>query len=75
MTWCNASLNGLGQTALNPVLSTLRYLGRYMDCMIPEPDGAEDHKRDTGGGPMKRPFKTRIKTLKIDGIDVGCARR
>ncbi|MCA9865243.1 MAG: NAD(P)H-dependent oxidoreductase subunit E [Anaerolineales bacterium] len=38
----NTSLCGLGQTAPNPVLSTLRYFrSEYMDCMIPEPDGAE----------------------------------
>ena len=36
----NTSLCGLGQTAPNPVLSTLRYFrNEYMDCMIPEPNG------------------------------------
>jgi bidirectional [NiFe] hydrogenase diaphorase subunit len=34
------SLCGLGQTAPNPVLSTLRYFrDEYMDCMIEEPEG------------------------------------
>lgn len=36
----NTSLCGLGQTAPNPVLSTLRYFKHeYMDCMVPEPNG------------------------------------
>lgn len=34
----NTSLCGLGQTAPNPVLSTLRYFRQeYLDCMLPEP--------------------------------------
>ncbi len=38
----NTSLCGLGQTAPNPVLSTLRYFrNEYMDCMIPAPNGVE----------------------------------
>ncbi len=38
----HTSLCGLGQTAPNPVLSTLRYFrNEYMDCMIPEPNGIE----------------------------------
>lgn len=36
----NTSLCGLGQTAPNPVLSTLRYFrDEYMDCMIPASNG------------------------------------
>ena len=36
----NTSLCGLGQTAPNPVLSTLRYFrNEYMDCMVPESNG------------------------------------
>lgn len=38
----NTSLCGLGQTAPNPVMSTLRYFrDEYMDCMMPELNGAE----------------------------------
>jgi len=38
----NTSLCGLGQTAPNPVLSTLRYFrNEYMECMIPETRGVE----------------------------------
>lgn len=38
----NTSLCGLGQTAPNPVLSTLRYFrNEYMDCMISEAHGDE----------------------------------
>ncbi len=36
----NTSLCGLGQTAPNPVLSTLRYFRHeYLDCMVDESDG------------------------------------
>ncbi len=36
----STSLCGLGQTAPNPVLSTLHYFREeYMDCMVPEPNG------------------------------------
>lgn len=37
----NTSLCGLGQTAPNPVLSTLRYFrDEYMDCMVADSNGA-----------------------------------
>jgi hypothetical protein len=40
----NTSLCGLGQTAPNPVLSTLRYFrDEYMACMIPETNGNQPH--------------------------------
>ena len=36
----STSLCGLGQTAPNPVLSTLHYFREeYMDCMVPELNG------------------------------------
>lgn len=38
----NTSLCGLGQTAPNPVLSTLRYFrDEYLDCMVAETNGGE----------------------------------
>lgn len=38
----NTSLCGLGQTAPNPVLSTLRYFrDEYLDCMVAETNGVE----------------------------------
>lgn len=40
----NTSLCGLGQTAPNPVLSTLRYFkNEYLDCMVPESNGVTSH--------------------------------
>jgi len=46
----NTSLCGLGQTAPNPVLSTLRYFrDEYMASMIPEPIGTARFVPDSAG--------------------------
>jgi hypothetical protein len=71
----NTSLCGLGQTAPNPVLSTLRYFRHeYLDLLV---DGSKDGRmrngrcrRACGGLIMKRQSQARIITLKIDGVDV-----
>ena len=49
----NTSLCGLGQTAPNPVLSTLRYFREeYMDSMIPEQFDAARFVPDSAGNPQ-----------------------
>ena len=46
----NTSLCGLGQTAPNPVLSTLRYFrDEYMDCMVTETNGSQPHFHSLSG--------------------------
>jgi bidirectional [NiFe] hydrogenase diaphorase subunit len=46
----HTSLCGLGQTAPNPVLSTLRYFrNEYVDLLQPEPTGANGHAEPSTG--------------------------
>jgi bidirectional [NiFe] hydrogenase diaphorase subunit len=45
----HASLCGLGQTAPNPVLNTLRYFkNEYLELLQPEGDNSQDHENWSG---------------------------
>jgi hypothetical protein len=50
----NTSLCGLGQTAPNPVLSTLRYFrNEYLELLQPESDGRDGQTTRVGRGSVR----------------------
>ena len=77
-TWCKStSLCGLGQTAPNPVLSTLRYFRdeyrrahRAARAARRESAQPAPGRRQTGGDRMSQ-APVRVNTLTIDGREVG----
>ncbi len=71
----NASLCGLGQSAPQPVLSTLRYFEHeYLDKLIDGPLAMRPPRlkgRRPRAMAIRRQTRGVIKTLKIDGRDIG----